>query len=213
MTGKVVIVDYGVGNLVSVARAVAAAGAEAVTSADPKEIETADRLLLPGVGAFGHCMDEINRRSLLEPIHGFARTQRPFMGICVGMQIMFEVGNEFGCHLGLGLVKGSVNRIDLGVLHSESAKLPVIGWRKLQLSPANTAKMAAGLAAMDGAWFYFLHSYAAAPIDQADRLATYRLGDGDVVAAVAKDNLLGLQFHPEKSGPAGISVFTNFLKT
>lgn len=193
----ITIVDYGVGNLHSVKRAFAQVADNVLVTSDAKEIMRAERLVLPGVGAFGHCMEELGKRNLTEAILKFAESGRPFLGICVGMQIMLSVGEEFGEHKGLGLVAGRVQKIKANIL-------PLIGWMELEKTRDwqgtifNDTK--------EGSSVYFVHSFAAQPDDADVRLAEYEYDGVNITAAISKNNLTGVQFHPEKSGLAGINM-------
>lgn len=213
MSRRVAIVDYGVGNLLSVSRAVIAAGGVPAMVCTPEEVADAERLLLPGVGAFGHCMDVLRARGLIQPIRDFAATGRPFLGICVGMQVLLDEGTEFGTHQGLGLIPGRVCRIPDIDSEGGAQKVPFVGWNRL-LHPATRPDWSGTI--LDGledgaAWVYFTHSYAAFPENGADRLAEAGYSGHRLTAAVARDNIVGCQFHPEKSGPVGLGILTRFI--
>lgn len=199
---KVTIVDYGVGNIRSVRRAFEYAGSEVVLTSNPQEIENASRLVLPGVGAFGHCMEELSKRGLVGAIHTAARNGTPFLGICVGMQIMFSAGEEFGEHYGLDLLAGRVKKIPV-----ENAVLPYIGWAALK-KPVESSLLQN---TPEGAHVYFLHSYAVCENDPKTIIATYDYEGKSICAAIEKNNLMGVQFHPEKSGEVGIAILKKFL--
>jgi len=193
------IADYGMGNLRSVAKAFEHVGATAVATSDPDELASARAIILPGVGAFPEAADEIARRGMAEPIRAGAAAGVPLLGICLGMQLLFESSSEHGGARGLGLLPGTVEPLD-----APGLKLPHIGWAHLRREAESP--LLAGVA--DGEPFYFVHSYAARP-DRADLLAT--ADHGEPFAAVAgRANVLGTQFHPEKSGPAGLRVLANF---
>lgn len=198
---EVTVVDYGVGNLKSVARAFEHVGARVAITSDASAIARAERLVLPGVGAFGHCMQELRARGLVTPILDFAATGRPFLGICVGMQIMLSVGKEFGEHQGLGLIPGRVCRIP-------AARLPSIGWMRLEKQASWQGTPLEGTP--EGSPVYFVHSFAAVPDDQAAVLATYDCDGVRVTAAIGKGHLAGVQFHPEKSAEAGLAMIERF---
>lgn len=213
MKGCVSIVDYGVGNLLSVTRAVAAAGGNSVLARTAEDVARAECLLLPGVGAFGHCMDVLRARGLIQSILDFAATGRPFLGICVGMQILLDEGTEFGTHRGLGLIPGRVLRIPDTDAMGLPQKVPFVGWNRL-LRPAGrpdwTGTILEGLE--DGAaWTYFTHSYVAFPERNAHQLAEATYFGRRLTAAVARDNVVGCQFHPEKSGPVGLGILARFI--
>ncbi|MEN3952237.1 imidazole glycerol phosphate synthase subunit HisH [Iodidimonas sp. SYSU 1G8] len=208
----VAIIDYGSGNLRSAEKAFARAAAEAGTgqdvfvTADPATIAAAGRIVLPGVGAFADC-----RRGLLaidgmgEALEDAVRRRRtPFFGICVGMQLMAEWGHEHGRHAGLGWLKGTVEPIAPA---DPALKIPHMGWNDLRIEAAHP--VLDGIAA--GTHVYFVHSYAFHPADPADLLASVDYG-GPVTALVGRDNMIGSQFHPEKSQDAGLRLIANFLR-
>lgn len=200
MSARVVVVDYEMGNLRSIANALRVVGGDVVTSADPDVIARADRLVLPGVGAFGASVDNLRARGLDAAIHAHVDGGRPFLGICLGFQVLFDVGLEHGEHTGLGLFRGTVRRFDTA-LH-----VPHVGWNGIQA--ARPHALLAGLA--DGTPMYFVHSYHPAQVLAAEVLATAEY-DGAFCCAVARDNVAGTQFHPEKSGPDGLRLLANFL--
>ncbi len=198
----VALIDYGAGNLCSAARALEAAGAPRVAvTADPETVRTADRIVLPGVGAFGACAAALRAVPGLEAALREAVEARgvPFLGICVGMQLMAAEGHEFGVHRGLGWVPGVVRR-----MAGPGLKVPQIGWNEVQ--PAGAA--AAGLIRPGHA--YFVHSYALEAADPADVAAVVDHG-GPRVAAVCRGNRLGVQFHPEKSQAYGLALIARWL--
>ena len=200
MTGPVALIDYGAGNLQSVKNALKAAGAVDIrVTADPAEVMSADRIVLPGVGAFAHCMDALSAiPGMVDALNeATGPGAKPFLGICVGMQLMAEAGEEHGRHAGLGWVKGTVRRIETT---DPTIKIPHMGWNDV-VPTAPHPLIAAGEA-------YFLHSYA---FDGGEVLATTSHG-GPVVAAIGRDNRVGVQFHPEKSQRFGLSLLSRFLE-
>jgi glutamine amidotransferase len=209
MSKQVAVVDYGVGNLLSVRRALEHCGATVAVTSDPVELARADALVLPGVGAFADGMRGLRERGLVEPLQACARGGKPFLGICLGMQLMFELGREHGEHAGLGLVAGSVEAIPAAARR----KIPHIGWAELQLSAPRADWRGSVLAgATPGASsVYFVHSYHAVPRDSADLLAVCDYAGFAVTAAISRGNLHGCQFHPEKSGEAGLGIVRGFL--
>lgn len=212
MTTRLTLVDYGIGNLLSVRRAFEHCGAEvdAVNAADG--IRRADRLVLPGVGAFEDGMQALRDRSLIEPIAEFAETDRPFLGICLGMQMMFEVSEEFGEHAGLGLLPGRVTPIPRTGVTGNEHKIPHIGWSALHLATSRRDWTGTILEGIDHEPFvYFVHSFAAVPDDDGHRLADCRYDGLVISAAVCRGNLYGTQFHPEKSGATGLRIVREFL--
>jgi glutamine amidotransferase len=202
----ITIVDYGVGNLRSVQKALEHVGAPATISSDPASLETAaqDRssgIVLPGVGAFGDGMRELRRRGLVAPLLQLARTETPILGICLGMQLLFEGSEEMGLHRGLGLLPGQVVRFPQGPL-----KVPHVGWNQLRL---RQHPLLDGIA--DGAYAYFVHSYYVAPAEPDDVLATADYGL-EFAAVVGRDRVWGAQFHPEKSQEVGLQLLANFWR-
>lgn len=214
MSTPVLLVDYGVGNLLSVSRALAAAGGLVEQTGDPARIAAAERVVLPGVGAFGGCMDELQKRALVEPVRAYARSGRPLLGICVGMQLLFDSSDEFGHQTGLGLLPGTVSAIPATTDAGERRKIPHIGWNALR-PPDGRDAWSAGLLAdtRPGDAVYFVHSYAARPADPADLLAVADYEGFSVTAAVGRGAIAGCQFHPEKSGPVGLAMLRRFLST
>jgi len=200
VTGPVALIDYGAGNLQSVKNALKAAGAEDIrVTADPAEVLSADRIVLPGVGAFAHCMDALSAiPGMVDALNeATGPSAKPFLGICVGMQLMADAGEEHGRHAGLGWIKGTVRLIETT---DATVKIPHMGWNDV-VPAAPHPLIAAGEA-------YFLHSYA---FDGDDVLATTQHG-GPVVAAVGRDNRVGVQFHPEKSQRFGLALLSRFLE-
>jgi glutamine amidotransferase len=198
----ITIVDYGSGNLRSVQKAFERLGAPARITSDPTVVAAADRLVLPGVGAFGDAMRELSARGLVEPIVDHVRADRPFFGICMGLQLLFETGLEGGRHAGLGLLAGDVARFDLPA----GLKVPHMGWNTVTWRGAGCP----GGAVADGEWFYFVHSYHARPTDESVVAAVADYG-GPFCAAVSRGRLFATQFHPEKSQAVGLRLMAAFL--
>jgi glutamine amidotransferase len=210
MSASVTIVDYGVGNLRSVQRAFEHMGVSTALSSDPAAIKAASRLVLPGVGAFGHCMQELKKRNLVEPVLEAAASGKPLMGICVGMQILLSVGEEFGEHEGLGLIPGRVRPMPCQSGDGRPYILPSIGWRPIH-SPAQSGWQHALLQDLpEGSPMYFLHSFSAITEDPAAQLAVYDFYDMQATAVIGRDNIIGLQFHPEKSAATGLHLIKQF---
>ncbi|MDT8903847.1 imidazole glycerol phosphate synthase subunit HisH [Anaeroselena agilis] len=206
---RVTIIDYGIGNLLSVRRAFEYCGAEVILTDSPELIEKAEHLVLPGVGAFADGMAGLRQRSLIEPIRRYAKENRPFMGICLGMQMMLEIGEEYGTHEGLGLIKGKVSKIpDTGV-DGIAHKIPHIGWNSLAPSSDWDETILDGI--NPGEAVYFVHSFTAMPLDD-NRLADCYYSGRVISAAIRSGNLYGCQFHPEKSGQIGLKIVDNFIR-
>ena len=197
----IAIIDYDMGNLRSVEKAFERIGAEAVITRDAKVIDDAKRVVLPGVGAFKDCMHNLTEYGLVEPVLRAIDSGRPFLGICVGMQLLFEEGHEFGRHRGLGVFKGTVERFPAEI----DQKVPHMCW--------NTIKIKKDSALLEGiedeTFFYFVHSYYVKPVDEAIVLTKTEYGV-DFTSSVSSGNVYGCQFHPEKSQKAGLAVLKNF---
>lgn len=210
---RVAVVDYGVGNLLSVSRALEHCGAAVTMASDVKAVRGADRLVLPGVGAFGDCMAALVQRGLEDAVREVIAAGHPVLGICVGMQILLDASEEFGVHRGLGVIPGRVTPIPVTDTNGCPHKIPHIGWTSLEIPAGADAgrwrgTVLEGLA--PGVAAYFVHSFTAEPIDSAHRLADSWYGGRRIAAAVQRDNLFGTQFHPEKSGPVGLSLLRRF---
>lgn len=247
----ITIIDYGIGNLRSIEKAFEAVGADVIRTDREADVRRGDKVVLPGVGAFGACAAEIRRRGLEDPVRRAIDEGKPFLGVCVGMQLLFEVGEEMGRHEGLGVLSGRVLRLDAaaerapalapsggedgarpdrglgaaaeagsgretmhgGASGGESGgwtadlKIPHMGWNTIEKQRENP--LLEGLPAE--AYFYFVHSFAAVPADFEDVLATCRYGL-DFPAVVHRNNVYGVQFHPEKSQQNGLRILRNFAE-
>ncbi len=201
----IVIVDYGMGNLRSVEKAVASVGAVSMISSDPDTIVKADRLILTGVGAFGDGMTNIRAYGIEDAIQRFFGTGRPALGICLGMQMLFEDDEENPGVQGLGLIKGSVKKFDTATLGARGLKIPHIGWNTV--TQEKRSFMFDGIA--DGSYFYFVHSYYPAPIEDVGAGSTEY--GARFASVVQKDNVVATQFHPEKSQANGLRLLSNFI--
>jgi len=208
---KVAIVDYGVGNILSLQRALEACEATAVLASTPAELEAADRLILPGVGAFSHAVGELRRQGLEEMILRHVERARPLLGICVGMQMLLEYSTEFGHFPGLGLIKGSVNRIRQDQSDGGKRRIPHIGWSQISPAGANSWDGSPLADVEPGTAMYFVHSYTAQCEHAGNCMATVDYDGEAVTAFVASEAVFGAQFHPEKSGRAGLSILRRFL--
>lgn len=202
----IAIIDYGMGNLRSVQKGFEKAGFEAVVTSDPKAILGAERIVLPGVGAFRDCMKNLEQGGFIDPILKVINEGRPFLGICLGLQLLFSESEEFGLHRGLGLIPGRVLRFPAGMTREgEELKVPHMGWNRLSI------KRRDGLfnGIPDGAYFYFVHSYYVMPEDPSVTAATTDYGM-EFCSSVRKDNIVATQFHPEKSQERGLAILRNF---
>ncbi len=211
MKPRVTIVDYGVGNLFSVRGALEYCDAQPQFSSSPQAIENADRLLLPGVGAFADSMADMRDCNLVEPVLRFAETGRPLLGICLGMQMLMEESEEFGRHEGLGLVKGRVVPIPPNGADGEPHRIPHIGWNELRSSRPGTWDGTLLKDVQEGDSVYFVHSFMAVPEVSGHRVADCDYHGQKICAVLQRENVFGCQFHPEKSGEVGIQILRNFI--
>jgi imidazole glycerol-phosphate synthase subunit HisH len=201
---EIAIVDYQMGNLRSVQKALERVGSEGTITNDPNQIAEARKVILPGVGAFGDAMRELNARGLPAPIVDSIRSGKPFLGICLGLQLLFEIGYEGDSHHGLGVLKGDVVKF----AGSEDRKVPHMGWNRIheEKGPCPLLQDVAS-----DAYFYFVHSYYVRPKDTENTWLNCDYGQ-PFCAAVWKDNLFATQFHPEKSQRDGLKLLENFAK-
>ena len=201
----VAIIDYGVGNLFSLQSSFSAIGAEAVVTAEKSVIEAADRVILPGVGAFADAMQKLRESGLDTVLKAQAQQGKPIMGICLGMQMLFEKSFEYGEHEGLGLIAGNIKPI--AAVIEKSLKIPHIGWNALQLQQPQCPLFAY---IKEGDYVYFVHSYYAADCDSA--VAATSDYSAPLTAVVQRGNVFGCQFHPEKSGEVGLKILKAFCE-
>jgi glutamine amidotransferase len=201
---KVILIDAGTGNLRSVQKALESIGADVERTDDPKQVLSGERVVLPGVGAFGDFMSGLRSRGLESPVKEITQRGTPLLGICVGMQALFEVGEEMGQHAGLGLLPGRVMRF----AESLSVKVPHTGWNQAQVQ--NDARLFDQIET--NAYLYFNHSYYCQPADPADIAAVTDYGI-NYACSVQHENIYGVQFHPEKSQAVGLQILKNFLET
>ena len=206
---RVTVVDYGLGNLFSLKRAVERIGCEALISGDPDTVLASQALILPGVGAFGDGMKGLAARGLIGPIRRHAASGKPLLGICLGMQLLATSGEEFGPHEGLDLVRGRVVRFPALVTDGPRFKVPNIGWCPLELAVDKPRGLLAGLATGD--CVYFVHSYIFVPEGNGAILARTRYAGVDFCSVLQQGNIMGCQFHPEKSAEKGLAILANFL--
>jgi len=202
----IAIIDYGMGNLRSVQKGFEKVGYEAVVTADPRIVLEADKVVLPGVGAFRDCIRNLEEGGFIEPILKVVRDGRPFLGICLGLQLLFTESEEFGLHRGLDIIPGRVVRFPEGMSENgEKLAVPHMGWN--QLTARNSAPVLHGIP--DGTNVYFVHSYYVRPDDPAVIATTTSYGI-EFCSSIWKDNVVATQFHPEKSQEQGLKILKNF---
>ncbi|MBD1925168.1 imidazole glycerol phosphate synthase subunit HisH [Trichocoleus sp. FACHB-90] len=199
----IAVIDYDMGNLHSACKGLEKAGAIAKITDSPSDIERADAVVLPGVGSFDPAVQQLRSRHLVEPIKNAIASGKPFLGICLGLQILFD-GSEEGKEPGLGIVPGVVRRFS----SEPGLTIPHMGWNTLEITQPN-AELWRQLP--EQAWVYFVHSYYVDPVDPKIRAATITHGSQTVTAAIARDNLMAVQFHPEKSSTSGLQILSNFV--
>jgi glutamine amidotransferase len=212
MSKRVTLIDYGIGNLLSVTRALEASGAEVFKTENPADIKEAEYLVLPGVGAFADGMRELESRGFVEPIRAACVGGKPVLGICLGMQMLFTESDEYQLTVGLGVIPGRVEAIPNKVLNGSWRKTPHIGWSEL-LPPLGSTRLQEGLLANLGEHpaGYFVHSFVCVPVNHEALLAECEYEGLRVCAAVRQGNVYGCQFHPEKSGAIGLRIISNFI--
>ena len=197
----IAIVDYGAGNLRSVQKGFERVGVPAVITRDPDDVGRAERVVLPGVGAFGDAMANLKKRELIDPIDKAISDGRPFLGICVGLQVMFSESDEMGRHRGMDILPGKVTRFP------EGERIPQIGWNQIELK--RSCPILQGVP--DGSFFYFVHSYYCTPSDPDQSVATTDYGLS-YTSIAGRDKAFGIQFHPEKSQDLGLLILKNFAE-
>jgi len=200
----IAIIDYGMGNLRSVQKALEAVGADAVVSSQPQTILDADSVVLPGVGAFKGCMDNLDRLGLIQVVHKSIQSGKPFLGICLGLQLLFEESIEFGTVQGLGILPGKVMRFHLD---DSTLKVPHMGWNTLTLNKPSPL-----FDSMDAhSYYYFVHSYYVVP-ENRDMIATTTQYGVEFVSGIQHENIHAFQFHPEKSQKQGLAMLEKFAR-
>lgn len=214
MSAATIVVDYGIGNVFSVCNAIRRIGGTAELTGDLDAIRKAERVILPGVGAFARAMDALKARAIAPALKDFIATGRPFLGICIGMQVLMQRSTEFGAHDGLGFVAGEVRRIPDASPSGQHLRVPHIGWAPLQPSGGGAERWASSPlknSEPNGRSVYFVHSYHCVPDDPEQRIAFADYDGAEITAAIQHDNIAGVQFHPERSGETGQRVLRSFL--
>jgi glutamine amidotransferase len=209
---EVTVIDYGVGNLLSVQRGLEHCGAKVILTGAPEKILAAKRVVLPGVGAFANAMQTLENLRLVAVIRELAQRKTPLLGICLGMQLLLEESDEFGVTAGLGLIPGRVIPISTKTISDVRQKIPHIGWTALQVSNAAVGWKDTLLEDnCQGEAAYFVHSYMAVPRDPSHRIADCFYGGHKIAGAIGRDQITGCQFHPEKSGEVGLKILRRFV--
>lgn len=198
---KIALIDYGLGNLFSVERALKAVQADYKLTDNHEDLLRANKLILPGVGAFSDGMKGLLKRQLIKPIKQAVNQGKPLLGICLGMQLLMETGHEFGKHAGLDLISGEVKPI------KTQEKLPQIGWNQIKIM--KTDSLLEGVS--NKTWFYFVHSYVIRPKNNNSIVAVTDYGGDNFCSIIRNRNIYGVQFHPEKSDQQGIKIYANFV--
>ena len=214
MSSKVAIVDYGLGNLFSINQACEYVGLDSTITNDPQIISSADALILPGVGAFGDAMGSLEDNNLIEPLLTFVQTGKPFLGICLGMQLLFNQSNEFGNHQGLNLIEGQIKRFPIKDEKGQINRVPQIQWNQIYMNSEDLWNDSPLKNIEDGAYMQFVHSYYAEPKHQDVILSYTEYGGIRYASSVKKNNIIGIQFHPEKSAEQGLHIYgswANFI--
>lgn len=214
MRNKITLLDYGMCNLLNVARAFEHCGADVTITEDAAIALAAEKLVVPGVGAFRDSILEVAARGFDDAIKRFVDTGRPFLGICVGLQMLFESSEEFGDHPGLGVLGGSVMAVPKLTTDGIAQRIPHIGWNHLTIPESGRGWRGTFLDAFEGKRpdVYFVHSFAAVPADPSVRLADTLYGGHRICAAVQQDNVMATQFHPERSGEIGLDMLRGFMR-
>jgi glutamine amidotransferase len=212
-TSVVTIIDYGVGNLLSVQRGFENCGARVAVTSDPKAIRDAERVVLPGVGAFPNAMEALKRLNLIETLQGLEESKTPLLAICLGMQLLMDESEEFGVTSGLGLIQGRVVAVPSISTSGEMQKIPHIGWSALRPRVEShiwSDTLLQGNSSGDAA--YFVHSFMVQPSDIRNQVAYAVYGGHEISAVISKNKITGCQFHPEKSGEVGLEILRNFCR-
>lgn len=209
----IAIIDYQISNIFSVKHAFDSLGVESVVTSDPKVIMEAKAAILPGVGAYGDCMLNLKNLNLIEAILEFIKSGKPFMGVCLGLQLLFSQSTEFGRHQGLNVIKGEVNRFPSENDKGEVIRVPQIGWNRIYHTSKNRLNwQRSPLKALKNKdYMYFVHSYYVKPQDKSVIVSYTNYSGFEYCSSIIKDNIFAVQFHPEKSGPRGIEIYRNWI--
>ena len=213
MSKKIVIIDYHLGNLFSVQQACRHLGADAIISSDKQDLLAADYAILPGVGAFGDAMQNLAELDLVQPIHDFIQSGKPFMGVCLGLQLLFSESEEFGNHKGLNVIEGVTRRFPAKNSDGQVLKVPQIEWNQISQYNGSNWNNSPLQQCSDGEYMYFVHSYYVIPVQNDCILSTTTYGGLTYCSSAAINNVFACQFHPERSGEHGLKIYRSFLNS
>jgi len=213
MSKKIIIVDYQLGNLFSVKQALINIGLNVQISLDPNDILDADAIVLPGVGAFKDAMENLNKLGLAGPIKDFVNSGKPFLGICLGLQLLFSDSEEFGSSEGLNIIPGKVKRFSNRNKSGDMVKVPQIAWNTINKVVNEKWEKSPLIDVEDGEDMYFVHSFYIEPVDSTIVLTKTSYGDILYASSILKDNIFACQFHPEKSAGEGLKIYRNWAKS
>ncbi len=210
---KITIIDYGINNLESIKMAFNSLGYKALLTSDPKELELSDKIILPGVGSFEKGMKELKKIKIIDSLEKAFINNKPILGICLGMQMLMERSEEFGTHKGLGFIKGDVKKLPEGEGNVKIRKIPNVGWNKLSINEKSSSiyKNIIMESYEKKFYFYFTHSFFAKPLENNNVLCTTNYNEFKFASVITCNNLIGCQFHPEKSGKSGLKLLQKFI--
>tara|TARA_B100002019_G_scaffold263745_1_gene252012 strand:+ start:107 stop:745 length:639 start_codon:yes stop_codon:yes gene_type:complete len=210
MIKKISVIDYGAGNILSVSRAFKECNSSIEIISDSNKIKNSGFLVLPGDGSFSYASKQLKKKKIFQILKDHAKKGNPLMGICLGMQMLLTESEEFGKHDGLDIIKGKIKKIK--IQNNKSFKIPVIGWHSLNNIQIDYSRNFKSFNKFLDKRFYFVHSFKALPENKKEVLASYKYGKEKITAIIGKDNVIGTQFHPEKSGVNGINLIKNLIK-